>query len=79
MDEIEQLRGLVAASVHFEFDDGTDCYERELTCEGRDGDRTYPAGTILWEARGCVSGPSVQWCETRDEALAAIGHGKGEA
>jgi hypothetical protein len=69
---------LVKAAIHFVFDDGTDCYQFELRCEGRDHEagRTYPPGTVLWEARGCVEGEPVRWFETMDEALEAIGHGR---
>jgi len=66
---------LVEAAVHFIFENG-DCYEMELSCPGSDGGKEYPAGTILWEARGCLEGESVRWFETRDEALAAIGHAR---
>ena len=70
------LGGFVEAigqQSHIDGPNGTDCYERELTSPGHD-DKTntlYPAGTVLWEARGSSG---VEWVATREDALRAIDH-----
>jgi hypothetical protein len=64
---------LLAAATRFEFDDGTICYRRRLIHGGQDGQREYPSGSVVWEARGCITGPGAQWFKTRKEALRAIG------
>ena len=74
----QRLEGLLAHATHFNFPDGTDCYERSHnggTASYRNGDKEYHEGDLWWEARGCVEGESVQWVDTQREALEAIGHG----
>jgi hypothetical protein len=70
---VARLQRLYAAAAHFRFADGSDCYEFELSCDGSDGGVKYLAGATLWEARGCKRGPGVQWLETKEAALGAIG------